>query len=176
MAKKHLQNSDRNRHPGGRPTTYSEEMVAKLQDKLLSWNPFKGKKCEKTILHEFFSFSTLGQVAKFLGIDRNTLDTFKDQYPEFFRIIKVWEVFREDYFVRLAPYYKDRSTQWIFLSKNFLHFSDHTTDYLKALEHLKELFRLELMKHPEAQKHVLEILDKVAKDNKINVSNTNEYH
>jgi len=128
-----------NGNQGGRPTKLNREMIVKLNSLVDKWNPdFKDS---KQALVEFFCFCGLDQVAGALGIYRDKIRDYKKKSGKFRIAIDNWETKRNDFFLRLAPFC--RPAIWIFLSKNFLHYTDRveiqTGDHEEALDRLRDI-------------------------------------
>lgn len=110
----------------GRPNKLTANLIEALDGIIEKWNPF-AIKTGKKVVEEFFSLSTLDNLAFKMGISSRALYYFQKEESDlgalFLQSIKKYETKRNAFFMMLLPYFK-RDSIWIFLAKNFLGFKD----------------------------------------------------
>lgn len=121
----------------GRPTKYNEELQKKFDKFVEEWLTKENQKSNELFL-EFTRLCGREQVAHKLGISRELTYEFEKLHNDFLNTIKQWESKRNDCFYRLMPYFIKNPTLWIFLSKNFLGFSDRS-EIMQKVDEIKTL-------------------------------------
>ena len=130
-----LDNRDLN---SGAPSQYSNELVARLNQKIEMWNPFseldgwrtegvadKNKVGSATffVLYDFFALATYDSLALELGITRQTLFEWRKKTKEYANlsyVVDVWKTKRNAYFARLIPFMLKYAQMFRILAPTFM--------------------------------------------------------
>ena len=111
---------------GGRPSKLNLQLCERLETLIESWNPLR-QRSDRKKLDEFLRLCTKDNLAYTLGICRDSLNEYERGSGEYSDIIKsfldTWETKRNALFTMSLPYFEN-AAEWIFLSKNFLKFTD----------------------------------------------------
>ena len=114
------------KNKGGRPSKLTAELCKKLDQMIEEWNPLR-QRSDRKKLDEFLRLCTKDNLAYALGICRDTLNEYERGSGEYSDIIKSniesWETRRNAFFTMTLPCFEN-AAEWIFLSKNFLKFTD----------------------------------------------------
>jgi len=121
----------------GRPSKYNAELQSKFETIVDNWLK-KENQSSKELFLEFTHLCGREQIAHKLGISRDSTYEFEKKHEKFSDTIKRWESKRNDCFYRLMPYFIKNPTLWIFLSKNFLGYSDRS-EIMQKVDEIKTL-------------------------------------
>lgn len=111
---------------GGRPTKLNQALCDKLDKLITEWSPLR-QRSDRAKLNDFLRLSTKENLAYSLGVSRDSLNEYERGSGEFSdtlkRSLETWETHRNAFFMMVLPFFPSPA-EWIFLSKNFLSFSD----------------------------------------------------
>ena len=88
----------------------------------------------------FFQCCGIEQIAKALGVHKDTIYEWCKEYPDFSDAIKLFQTERDALFLTLAASPQVKVATWIFLAKNWLGMSDK-----QEIEHAGEFLPLQVI-------------------------------